>query len=87
MFGWSGNKASFMGDVPFYGPSGINFYTETKVSFPAFPVVDVHLSILADRHESLASGGCDRQPCNNGHAHAPMKGASVSLKLASLSLQ
>jgi malonate-semialdehyde dehydrogenase (acetylating) / methylmalonate-semialdehyde dehydrogenase len=31
MFGWSGNKASFMGDIPFYGPSGINFFTESKV--------------------------------------------------------
>jgi hypothetical protein len=31
MFSWSGNKASFMGDVAFYGPQGINFYTENKV--------------------------------------------------------
>ena len=31
MFSWSGNKASFLGDVPFYGKSGINFYTQNKV--------------------------------------------------------
>ncbi|EIN14088.1 methylmalonate-semialdehyde dehydrogenase [Punctularia strigosozonata HHB-11173 SS5] len=32
MFGWSGNKASFLGDIAFYGPSGINFYTQTKTT-------------------------------------------------------
>jgi malonate-semialdehyde dehydrogenase (acetylating)/methylmalonate-semialdehyde dehydrogenase len=30
MFGWSGNKASFLGDIPFYGRSGIDFYTQKK---------------------------------------------------------
>ncbi|KDQ63422.1 hypothetical protein JAAARDRAFT_29451 [Jaapia argillacea MUCL 33604] len=30
MFSWSGNKASFLGDIPFYGKSGINFYTQNK---------------------------------------------------------
>jgi malonate-semialdehyde dehydrogenase (acetylating)/methylmalonate-semialdehyde dehydrogenase len=30
MFSWSGNKASFLGDVGFYGKSGINFYTQNK---------------------------------------------------------
>ena len=33
MFSWSGNKASFLGDIPFYGKSGIDFYTQTKVCF------------------------------------------------------
>jgi len=32
MFSWSGNKASFMGDIGFYGPSGINFYTQNKTT-------------------------------------------------------
>lgn len=31
MFSWSGNKASFLGDVPFYGRHGIDFYTQNKV--------------------------------------------------------
>jgi len=31
MFSWSGNKASFLGDISFYGKSGINFYTQNKV--------------------------------------------------------
>ncbi len=31
MFSWSGNRASFMGDISFYGKSGINFYTQNKV--------------------------------------------------------
>ena len=31
MVSWSGNKASFLGDIPFYGKSGINFYTQNKV--------------------------------------------------------
>lgn len=31
MFSWSGNKGSFLGDIPFYGKSGIDFYTQTKV--------------------------------------------------------
>ncbi|KAJ3564977.1 hypothetical protein NP233_g7942 [Leucocoprinus birnbaumii] len=30
MFGWSGNKGSFLGDVGFYGKNGINFYTQNK---------------------------------------------------------
>lgn len=30
MFSWSGNRASFMGDISFYGKSGINFYTQNK---------------------------------------------------------
>ena len=32
MFSWSGNKASFLGDIPFYGRHGIDFYTQNKVS-------------------------------------------------------
>ena len=31
MFNWSGNKASFKGDIPFYGKSGLDFYTTKKV--------------------------------------------------------
>ncbi|KAH8120204.1 Methylmalonate-semialdehyde dehydrogenase [Phellopilus nigrolimitatus] len=30
MFSWSGNKASFLGDIAFYGKSGIDFYTHSK---------------------------------------------------------
>ncbi|EAU92693.2 methylmalonate-semialdehyde dehydrogenase [Coprinopsis cinerea okayama7 len=30
MFSWSGNKASVLGDIGFYGKSGINFYTQNK---------------------------------------------------------
>ena len=32
MFSWSGNKASALGDIPFYGRGGIDFYTQNKVS-------------------------------------------------------
>ncbi|KAK7694789.1 hypothetical protein QCA50_001977 [Cerrena zonata] len=32
MFSWSGNKASFLGDVAFYGRSGIDFYTQNKTT-------------------------------------------------------
>lgn len=31
MFNWSGNKGSFKGDIPFYGKSGLDFYTARKV--------------------------------------------------------
>jgi malonate-semialdehyde dehydrogenase (acetylating)/methylmalonate-semialdehyde dehydrogenase len=31
MFSWSGNKASALCDIPFYGKGGIDFYTHTKV--------------------------------------------------------
>lgn len=31
MFSWSGNKASALGDIPFYGRGGIDFYTQNKV--------------------------------------------------------
>jgi len=30
MFSWSGNKGSFLGDIAFYGKSGLNFYTQNK---------------------------------------------------------
>ncbi|EKM83560.1 hypothetical protein AGABI1DRAFT_110209, partial [Agaricus bisporus var. burnettii JB137-S8] len=30
MFSWSGNKGSVLGDIGFYGKSGINFYTQNK---------------------------------------------------------
>jgi hypothetical protein len=33
MFNWSGNKGSFKGQIPFYGKTGIEFYTERKVCF------------------------------------------------------
>jgi len=32
MFSWSGNKASFLGDIPFYGRSGVDFYTQNKTT-------------------------------------------------------
>ncbi|TFK77243.1 methylmalonate-semialdehyde dehydrogenase [Pluteus cervinus] len=32
MFAWSGNKASFLGDIGFYGKSAINFYTQNKTT-------------------------------------------------------
>ncbi|KAI3621921.1 methylmalonate-semialdehyde dehydrogenase [Moniliophthora roreri] len=32
MFAWSGNKGSFLGDIGFYGKSGINFYTQNKTT-------------------------------------------------------
>jgi len=32
MFSWSGNKASFLGDISFYGKNGINFYTQNKTT-------------------------------------------------------
>ncbi|KAH9950444.1 methylmalonate-semialdehyde dehydrogenase [Amylocystis lapponica] len=32
MFSWSGNKGSFLGDVPFYGRGGIDFYTQNKTT-------------------------------------------------------
>jgi len=34
MFNWSGNKGSFKGQIPFYGKTGIEFYTERKVCIP-----------------------------------------------------
>ena len=41
MFNWSGNKGSFMGDIPFYGKTGLDFYTQRKVSTLA-GLVDHH---------------------------------------------
>lgn len=32
MFSWSGNKSSFLGDIPFYGRGGIDFYTQNKTT-------------------------------------------------------
>ncbi|KAF8335456.1 methylmalonate-semialdehyde dehydrogenase [Cantharellus anzutake] len=30
MFSWSGNKGSFLGDIPFYGKTGFEFFTQRK---------------------------------------------------------
>ncbi|KIY66164.1 methylmalonate-semialdehyde dehydrogenase [Cylindrobasidium torrendii FP15055 ss-10] len=32
MFAWSGNKGSVLGDIGFYGKSGLNFYTQNKTT-------------------------------------------------------
>ncbi|KIJ21889.1 methylmalonate-semialdehyde dehydrogenase [Paxillus involutus ATCC 200175] len=32
IFAWSGNKGSVLGDIGFYGKSGINFYTQNKTT-------------------------------------------------------
>jgi malonate-semialdehyde dehydrogenase (acetylating)/methylmalonate-semialdehyde dehydrogenase len=32
MFSWSGSKASVLGDLPFYGRGGIDFYTQNKTT-------------------------------------------------------
>ncbi|KAH7104235.1 methylmalonate-semialdehyde dehydrogenase [Auriculariales sp. MPI-PUGE-AT-0066] len=40
MFAWSGNKASVLGDVGFYGPSGISFYTQNKTVTSLWRAVD-----------------------------------------------
>jgi len=39
MFSWSGNKASALGDVPFYGRGGIDFYTQNKVGISCLRVL------------------------------------------------
>ncbi|WVW86253.1 methylmalonate-semialdehyde dehydrogenase (acylating) [Kwoniella bestiolae CBS 10118] len=40
MFNWSGNKGSFKGDIPFYGKSGIDFYTYRKTTTSLWPAAD-----------------------------------------------
>ena len=40
MFNWSGNKASFMGQLGFYGKSGIDFYTNRKTTTSLWPAGD-----------------------------------------------
>ncbi|EPT03898.1 hypothetical protein FOMPIDRAFT_1141209 [Fomitopsis schrenkii] len=41
MFSWSGNKASFLGDVPFYGRGGVDFYTQNKTTTSLWREADV----------------------------------------------
>ena len=36
MFSFTGGKASFKGDMNFYGKSGLDFYTKTKTVTSAF---------------------------------------------------
>lgn len=40
MFNWSGNKGSFMGDIPFYGKTGLDFYTQRKTTTALWPAAD-----------------------------------------------
>lgn len=54
MFSWSGNKGSVLGDIGFYGKSGINFYTQNKVNFTmCMPWYRNDVSSFADYYESL----------------------------------
>ncbi|BEI86890.1 hypothetical protein CcaverHIS002_0702360 [Cutaneotrichosporon cavernicola] len=40
MFNWSGSKGSFMGDIPFYGKTGLDFYTTRKTTTALWPHED-----------------------------------------------
>jgi len=40
MFAWSGNKGSFLGDIGFYGKSGIDFYTQNKTTTSLWRAAD-----------------------------------------------
>lgn len=40
MFNWSGSKGSFLGDIPFYGKTGIEFYTQRKTTTALWPHED-----------------------------------------------
>ncbi|EIW71962.1 hypothetical protein TREMEDRAFT_70598 [Tremella mesenterica DSM 1558] len=40
MFNWSGNKGSFLGDIPFYGRTGLDFYTQRKTTTSLWPSGD-----------------------------------------------
>lgn len=40
MFNWSGNKGSFLGDIPFYGKTGLDFYTQRKTTTALWPKED-----------------------------------------------
>jgi malonate-semialdehyde dehydrogenase (acetylating)/methylmalonate-semialdehyde dehydrogenase len=40
MFNWSGSKGSFMGDIPFYGKTGLDFYTTRKTTTALWPHAD-----------------------------------------------
>lgn len=40
MFNWSGSKGSFKGDIPFYGKSGLDFYTQRKTTTALWPHAD-----------------------------------------------
>ncbi|EKC99141.1 methylmalonate-semialdehyde dehydrogenase [Trichosporon asahii var. asahii CBS 8904] len=40
MFNWSGSKGSFMGDIPFYGKTGLDFYTVRKTTTALWPHQD-----------------------------------------------
>ncbi|KZT72784.1 methylmalonate-semialdehyde dehydrogenase [Daedalea quercina L-15889] len=41
MFSWSGNKASFLGDIPFYGRGGVDFYTQNKTTTALWREADI----------------------------------------------
>ncbi|KAJ6505547.1 Methylmalonate-semialdehyde dehydrogenase [Mycena sanguinolenta] len=44
MFSWTGNKASFLGDINFYGKGGINFYTQIKTTTALWRSDDAHVA-------------------------------------------
>jgi hypothetical protein len=61
-----------MGDIAFYGPSGINFYTETKVGSLSWAQRWDRLNDFADDHEPLAPGGRNGLARDDGHADTSM---------------
>ena len=69
MFSWSGNKGSFLGDIPFYGRSGIDFYTQTKVSYPSTARwTNQLIRLTADNDELMEGRGRYRKQAKRGHA-------------------
>ena len=65
MFSWSGNKASALGDIPFYGRGGIDFYTQNKVWRSLLPLLrgtDEGFHSSVDHHRSLEERRRPREP-------------------------
>jgi len=53
MFSWSGNKASALGDIPFYGRGGIDFYTQyktTTVLWKSEDALESHATVTMPTH-------------------------------------
>jgi len=81
MFNWSGNKGSFKGQIPFYGKTGIEFYTERKVCFPLrrWEGADDRLLLLCGLREMLLDikllSTCLSLAKGTGHGdHGPKSG-------------
>ena len=56
MFSFTGSRASFHGDLNFYGKAGVQFYTQWKTVTARWPESDIPKNARADGLDGVGTG-------------------------------